>query len=282
MFHTIGIVGLGLIGGSFAKAMKKTGRYRILGLDRKEETVRAALDAGAIDEAGGPKDLQKADLVIVALHPEATVQFAAAHMKELQPGTVLLDTCGIKRYLVASLGAAAKECGVIYIGGHPMAGREYSGFAYSLAELYQDASMILTPCEASTADAVQAVAELCRQIGFSKVVQTTPEHHDAMIAFTSQLAHVVSSAYIKSPEASRHDGYSAGSYKDLTRVARLDENMWTELFLHNKAPLTAEIDEIIRHLQEYRDAIAGEDAQTLRQLLADGRKRKEAIDKAAD
>ena len=162
-------------------------------------------------------------------------------------------------------------------GGHPMAGREFSGYAFASASLYEGASMILVPTESSPLWAVDELDGFFRQLGFGTVVRCPAAQHDRMIAFTSQLAHVVSSAYIKSPEAVRHNGFSAGSYKDLTRVAKLNEVMWTELFLLNKGPLVNEIDEIIRHLTEYRDAIVGGKEEELRQLLKEGREIKESI-----
>ena len=156
-----------------------------------------------------------------------------------------------------------------------MAGREVSGYKASDADLYKGASMLLVPTEASTPEIVKQVKAMFSQIGFGQLVITTPEHHDRMIAYTSQLCHVVSSAYIKSPSELEHKGYSGGSYRDLTRVAYLNETMWTELFIENKQALVPEIDEIIHHLTEYRDAIAGEDADTLFRLLKEGRQRKE-------
>ena len=158
-----------------------------------------------------------------------------------------------------------------------MAGKEFSGYAFATPELFQDASMILVPNASSPLWAVDEMDGFFMQLGFGRVVRCSAEQHDHMIAFTSQLAHVVSSAYIKSPEALRHNGYSAGSYKDLTRVAKLNEHMWTELFLRNAEPLVGEIDEIIRHLTDYRNAIAGGEEERLCALLREGRERKESI-----
>ena len=158
-----------------------------------------------------------------------------------------------------------------------MAGLEHSGFDHAVTTLFHNASMILTPTKGNIQD-VEKVVKLFTSIGFTNIQVATPEEHDQMIAFTSQLAHVVSSAYIKSPAAMKHNGFSAGSYRDLTRVAKLNENMWTELFLDNPDFLVQEIDEIISHLQEYSDAIRRRDKETLRALLKDGREKKALID----
>ena len=156
-----------------------------------------------------------------------------------------------------------------------MAGREFSGFEYSLDDLFDNASFIMTPTENTPQEEINLIEDLARSIHFKKVVKTTPEEHDRIIAFTSQLAHVVSNAYIKSPTHRQQLGFSAGSFQDLTRVAKLNEDMWTPLFIMNKEPLCFEIDYIMARLAEYRDAIANEDHDRLRQLLRDGRILKE-------
>lgn len=269
-------VGLGLIGGSLAKAIRQYTQHQVWGVDQNQKVIADARFLNVIQDEAGADDFADADMLLIALYPEAAVDFILTHLPSLKAGCVIIDLCGIKAYIAQQVAAAAKAAGVIYLGGHPMAGREFSGFEYSTADLFQGASMIFVPNE-SVPENIGWLTDLFKQLGFAKVVQTTAQQHDAMIAFTSQLAHIVSSAYIKSPEAAKHDGYSAGSYKDLTRVARLNEDMWTELFLHNAEPLVREIDEIIMHLQEYRNAIAAHQADTLHALLRDGRERKERL-----
>ena len=190
-------------------------------------------------------------------------------------GGIVIDSCGVKTSIVEAVEAPLKEEGVVFIGCHPMAGREFSGFAYSVDNLFERASFIMTPSDDTAAKTVREISQLAYEIGFAKVVTSTTEEHDRIIAFTSQLAHVVSSAYVKSPSLLKQAGFSAGSFKDLTRVAKLNENMWTELFLMNKQPLVDELDCIIARLTEYRDAINAGDADGLRELLKAGRELKE-------
>lgn len=275
MKKTIAIVGLGLIGGSFARAFKKYTDYTVIGFNRTRSTAEKALADGAIDAIGTPEDLKDADVVLLSMYPKVSCDFVEEHIEAFKPGCIITDDCGIKSYLVERLTPLCQAHGLYFVGGHPMAGREVSGYKASDADLYKGASMLLVPTGASTPEIVKQVKAMFSQIGFGQLVITTSEHHDRMIAYTSQLCHVVSSAYIKSPSELEHKGYSGGSYRDLTRVAYLNETMWTELFIENKQALVPEIDEIIQHLTEYRNAIAGEDADTLFQLLKEGRQRKE-------
>lgn len=277
MATKIGIVGLGLIGGSLAKALKANTSHWVVGLDADPQVTAKALLQGAIDQVAREGELKGLDLVFLALYPGAAVEYAQKHLSAMDRGSILVDLCGIKGYVCQQLGPLCRSYGVHYIGGHPMAGREFSGFDYAQAELFQGGSMLLVPQEDTPEKTLTQVETLCRQVGFGQVVRTTAEKHDQIIAFTSQLAHVVSSAYIKSRCAQEQMGYSAGSYKDLTRVAKLNETMWTELFLKNSGPLVDEIDQIITHLTEYRDAIQNQDAPTLQALLKDGRERKERL-----
>jgi len=273
----IAVIGLGLIGGSFAKALKHYTTYKILGFDTNEQTMQKSLDEKAIDGIAGDGSIGECDMVIIALYPKATTDFIIANAPKLKQGCIIVDTCGVKRAVVERAADVCARCGLIFIGGHPMAGREFWGFDYSLHTLFKGASMILTPSQNTPEQAIRTVAELFYHIGFGKVVNTSAENHDRMIAYTSQLAHVVSSAYIKSPAALEHTGYSAGSYKDLTRVAKLNENMWTELFLDNGDYLVQEIDLIIDTLKAYSEAIKSKDEKLLRSLLKEGREIKERI-----
>lgn len=275
MKKTIAIVGLGLIGGSFARAFKKYTDHTVIGFNRTKSTAETALQQGAIDAIGTEENLRQADVVLLSMYPKVSCDFVEEHIDSFKPGCIITDDCGVKGYLVERLTGLCREHGLYYVGGHPMAGREVSGYKASTADLYKGASMLLIPTEASTPEIVHNIKSLFAEIGFSQLVITTAEHHDRMIAYTSQLCHIISSAYIKSPSELEHKGYSGGSYRDLTRVAYLNETMWTELFIENRQPLVAEIDEMIHHLTEYRDAIAQEDADTLYTLLHEGKRRKE-------
>ena len=266
------VVGLGLIGGSLAKALKKKTGCTVVGFDRDDGTLAKALASGAIDRAGQPDDLTGCQLVFIALYPGDTVDFALGALEkgQLAPGTILSDLCGIKRFLRDSLALPCREKGVHYVGAHPMAGREFSGYLWSEDNLFEGASFIITKAEKSNPESVDTVANLAKQLEFGKIVITTVEEHDRVIAYTSQLAHVVSNAYVKSDTANRFEGYSAGSFQDLTRVARLDPDMWTQLFLMNPQPLSDEIGIIIENLKKYKEAIDKGDSEELRRLLKEG------------
>lgn len=273
----IAVVGLGLIGGSFCRAIKAYTNHTCLGVGRNinSKAVQMALHADAIDQAIIPEELGQVDLTIVCMHPQGIIDFILEHQAQFRPGSIVIDAGGVKESIVSAVNDVLRERGVTFIGAHPMAGREFSGFAYSLPDLYKGASLILTPVGDVPEEAKKTVEQLARDLKFGRIVYTTPQEHDKTIAFTSQLAHVVSSAYIKSPTVKNESGFSAGSFKDLTRVAKLNEDMWTELFMMNKPALLFEIDNIIKELQQYRDALVENDAQTMHDLLRDGRELKE-------
>ena len=273
----IAVVGLGLIGGSFCKAIKAYTQHTCLGVGRdlNSKSVQMALQVDAIDKAIIPEQLGEADLSIICLHPQGIIDFILANQQYFRPGSIVIDAGGVKERIVEAVQDVLTARGVIFMGCHPMAGREFSGFAYSLPDLYKGASLILTPRDDVPEEAKKVVEQLARDLKFGRIVYTTPQEHDKTIAFTSQLAHVVSSAYIKSPTVKNESGFSAGSFKDLTRVAKLNEDMWTDLFLMNRSALLYEVDTIIGALQEYREALADQDAERLRALLRNGRILKE-------
>ena len=273
----IAVVGLGLIGGSFCKAIKAYTHHTCLGVGRdlNSKSVQMALHADAIDKAIIPEQLGAADLSIICLHPQGIIDFILENQQYFRPGSIVIDAGGVKESIVKAVQDVLAARGVIFIGCHPMAGREFSGFAYSQADLYKGASMIFTPVGEIPEEKKKTVEQLMLELKFGRIVYTTPEKHDQTIAFTSQLAHVVSSAYIKSPSVKEESGFSAGSFRDLTRVAKLNEDMWTELFLMNRPALLYEIDTIMAALAEYRDALADGDAERMRSLLRDGRILKE-------
>ena len=277
----IGIVGLGLIGGSMAKAIKQFTNHTVYGQDLSAQVMKAAIKEKAIDEPLTQKTMGECSLLFIALYPQATVAWVKENRHNFSKNTLVVDLCGVKQVVCEPLFSLAEKEGFYFVGGHPMAGVEFSGFSHSKETLFQNAVMILTPPSTLPKERLESIQDLCKEIGFSSVQLTTPVYHDRMIAFTSQLAHIASSAYIKSPAALSQKGYSAGSYKDMTRVARLNEDMWTELFLENADPLSEEIECLIEHLKEYRDAIRSKDAYTLRQLLKEGRECKAKADGAS-
>ncbi|MBD5130488.1 MAG: prephenate dehydrogenase [Ruminococcaceae bacterium] len=270
----IAVIGLGLIGGSICKALKANTFHHIMGIDTDPETVRKALEQGAIDEEIAEDRLGEANLTIVALYPVAIVDFIKKNADRFRKGSIVMDICGVKGYIVRNCTPILDEKGVIFIGTHPMAGTEHSGFDYSTATLFKNASFIITPSETTPQIAIDLVSTLGACMSFGQVVIATPEQHDSNIAYTSQLAHVVSSAYVKSPSLFRADGFSAGSFLDLTRVAYLNEEMWSSLFMCNKEALLFEINNVIKALSEYRDAMTNDDIDELRELLRVGTERK--------
>lgn len=273
----IAIIGLGLIGGSMAKAIKENTDHTVYGMDKNDTVTKKAMLVGAIDQPLTDQLLAECSLTIIALYPQAAVRFIEEKQELFQKGSIVLDCCGVKRIVCSQAEPIALKQGFVFMGGHPMAGLEHSGFDHAKQALFQNASMILTPTKGNIED-VEKVKDLFTAIGFTNIQVATPQEHDQMIAFTSQLAHVVSSAYIKSPAAMKHKGFSAGSYKDLTRVAKLNEDMWTELFLDNPDFLAEEIDGIADRLKQYSQAIRDKDAESLRQLLKEGREKKAIID----
>ena len=278
---TVCVVGLGLIGGSFARAIKEYTDYRVLGTDLDRPTLLAAKTASAIDGILGEDGLLRdCDLTIVSLYPKATVDFIRDHAAEIKPGSIVCDVCGVKRAVCPAAFAAARENGFHFVGTHPMAGTQFSGFSHSRATMFKNAPLLLLADDGEDFALLGELHDFFAALGFSSIRFTSPEKHDKMIAYTSQLAHVVSNAYVKSPQALARRGFSAGSWRDLTRVARLNPEMWTELFLENGDFLAEEIDVLIENLTKYRDAIRANDADSLRRELAEGSELKIRSEKA--
>ena len=270
----VGIVGLGLIGGSMAKSIKNRTAHTVYGADLNAETMTMARMCGAMDAPLTAENLPQCDLVLVAIRPGAAVEWVRQNAEHISKSAILVDLCGVKRTVVKAITPIAAEHGFAYIGGHPMAGRERGGFTAATDDLYVGASMSLTPDERTDMQLLETLKAFFLDLGFAGLTFSTPEEHDRIIAFTSQLAHITSSAYVKSPEAQKRRGFSAGSFQDMTRVARLDEDMWTELFLDDADYLTGELEVLVGHLTEYLDALKARDADTLRALLRDGREKK--------
>ncbi len=272
----IAVVGLGIIGGSFCKAFKKYTNHRIIGLNRTQATAQKALECGAIDEIGTPQELEKADLIILAMYPQADVDFVKNYGKYIKKGTIVTDASGIKRAICPQLKELAEQFEFVFLGSHPMAGKETNGFDVADADLYKNASFIITPCGAEQ-KYVDLLAELAKSIGFTTIKITTPEEHDRMIAFTSQLPHVLACSYVLSPSCPNHKGFSAGSYRDVSRVANINSKLWSELFLENKEPLVEELDILIENITKIINAVKSEDKDKLANLLEQGHKVKEML-----
>ena len=274
---TVGIVGLGLIGGSFAKAYREAGET-VLACNRTEDTLKFAMLSGAVDGELTEENIGSCDLVIIAVFPEAAEAFLKRMAPHIGKKPVVIDACGTKRKICSMCFPIAEEYGFTYIGGHPMAGTHKSGFKYARANLFHNAPMVIVPPSFDDIELLDRVKTLLAPVGFGSISVTTAEKHDELIAFTSLMPHIISNAYIKSPTAAAHKGFSAGSYKDLTRVAWLNPKLWAELFLENRDCILNELDWFIAALEQYRDAVKNDDFETLEKLLDDGRRRKEEVD----
>ncbi len=274
---TIQIIGLGLIGGSFAKAVKAKTDDAVIGTDQNPATLAAALAEGTIDKAAEGA-APAADMLLLALYPRAAVAFVQKYAGSIPRGCLVIDLCGVKRFVCEGIAQALRGRDVDYIGGHPMAGREVSGYGAASAGLFEGASMILTPGAGIPRERLDFCEDFFAKLGFGRVTYTTPERHDELIALTSQLAHVVSSAYAQSPAARETMGFTAGSFLDMTRVAKLNEDMWTELFLLNADYLAGQTGQLIEKLAQFQTAVAHKDAPRLKAMLREGRLTKESFE----
>lgn len=267
----IGIVGLGLIGGSFAKATKAYTAHTVYGIDTDKKTLDDALKDGSVDRVLDDENIGEADLVLIALKPRAAIEFVK---NNTNIKGILIDLCGVKKVVSEVMLPLSEKYGFQYIGGHPMAGREVGGYENSLSRLFQGASMILVP----HGQEIEAhVIRYFQEIGFGQIKISDDDTHDRIIAFTSQMAHIVSNAYVKSATGKEHFGYSADSLKDLTRVATLDEKLWTELFMTNRDNLIFELDTLMSDLMQYRNAIEAGDYDRLEELLKEGKEAKAVL-----
>ena len=277
---TVIVAGLGLIGGSMAKAIKKNTDCRVLGWNRTRAVAERAVAEGAVDAVAEEADFETCDMLLPAMYPAATEAFLKDKIPQMKAGALVVDLVGVKSRLVESVGPLAAAYGVRYTGGHPMQGLAHAGYARSFADLFRGASMILVPTAATQPGDVEELSAFFRSVGFGRITVSGTEVHDHMIAHTSQLAHIVSNSYVKSPVSANYAGFSGGSYKDMTRIACLDERVWKELFIWNKAALLPEIDDLIGNMRNLRDAIEREDYDELEALLRAGREAKERIDAA--
>ncbi len=270
----VGIVGLGLIGGSMAKSTAKHTICRVFGADKNPEAVQMAKMSGAIHEELTDENIAEMDLLMIAISPDPLIGWIKKNAHKIDPHTIFVDLCGVKRAVKEVTAPLAKKYGFRYVGGHPMAGKEVQGFINADAYLYEDASMILCPDETTDIETLDTLKAFYLSLGFGEIVYSNPEEHDKIIAYTSQLAHATSSAYIKSPTSRQRMGFTAGSYRDMTRVARLDPSMWTQLFMANADNMERELEELVNNLSAYLDAVKARDPELLWNLLDKGRELK--------
>ncbi len=273
----VGIVGLGLIGGSLARAYKQK-KHTVYGYDLDDKILDVAKMVNVIDEELDKDTIAQCDCILIALYPKATIEYLEEMGTYINNRTVVIDCCGVKEEVCEAGFKIAEKYGFTFVGGHPMAGKQYSGFKYSREDLYENASMIIVPEKCNDIEFLNRVKEMLLPAGFGKITVSTAKEHDKIIAFTSQMPHIVSNAFIKSPTAREHNGFSAGSYKDLTRVAWLNENMWTELFFDNKENIVKELDFFIDEITKYKEALLEDDRDKMVELLREGRICKEEVD----
>ncbi len=273
----VGILGLGLIGGSLARAYALAG-HTVYAFQRNEAMLSFAMLAGAVHGKLTAETVPQCDLILLAINPGDSAAWLENNASVICPDALVIDCCGTKREVCRRCFPLAERYGFTFVGGHPMAGSQFSGFKYSRADLFQGAPMVLVPPVYDDIRLLDRVKEALKPCGFGSYAVTTAEEHDQMIAFTSQMPHILSNAYIKSPTARNHEGFSAGSYRDLTRVAWLNPQMWAELFLENRDNVLFELDFYLDSLKAYRDAIQAQDTETLVALLEEGKKRKEEVD----
>ena len=273
----VGILGLGLIGGSLARAYALEG-HTVYAIQRNESMLSFAMLAGAVHGKLTEKTIPDCDLILLAIYPGGSAGWLEEHAHLIRSQTLVIDCCGIKEEVCRRCFPLARQYGFTFVGGHPMAGSQFSGFKYSRATLFKGQPMVLVPPVFDDMQLLDQVKQALKPCQFGSFAVTTAQEHDRMIAFTSQMPHILSNAFIKSPTALHHKGFSAGSYRDLTRVAWLNPQMWAELFLENRENVLFELDYYINSLKTYRDAIAAEDRDGLIALLEEGKKRKEEVD----
>ena len=273
----VGILGLGLIGGSLARAYALEG-HNVFACEKDESMLSFAMLAGAVQGKLDESTIPQCDLILLAIYPGGSAAWLEENAHRISQNTLVLDCCGIKREICHRCFPLAEKFGFTFVGGHPMAGSQFSGFKYSRANLFENQPMVLVPPVFDNIQLLQRVKDALAPCHFGTFSVTTAEDHDKMIAFTSQMPHILSNAFIKSPTAASHKGFSAGSYRDLTRVAWLNPQMWAELFMENKDFVLEELEFYIASLSAYRDAIQEDNKASLLELLEEGKKRKEEVD----
>ena len=273
----VGVLGLGLIGGSMARAYAKAG-HTVYASEKDESILGFAQLAGAVHGVLDEATIGSCELILLAIYSGGSAAWLEENAHLISPNAFVIDCCGIKEEICDRAFPVAKKYGFTFVGGHPMAGSHFSGFKYSRSNLFMGAPMVLVPPRYDDPELLEQLKNLLAPCRFGSFSVTTAQEHDKVIAFTSQMAHLVSNAYIKSPTALEHKGFSAGSYKDMTRVAWLNPKMWAELFLSNRENMLYELDTYMDSLEEYRSALKNCDEQKLIALLDEGRRRKEEVD----
>lgn len=271
----IAVVGLGIIGGSICGALTKAG-YVVDGFGRSEASVKFALEAGYIRKKGD--NLADYDVVFIAVPPYATLDYL--RNGTFKDGALVADICGVKE--LPELAVYEKERNYRYVGIHPMAGKETSGIASAAPELFKNANLIITHAPQTKAGDVAEIKEYASAMGFGKIVECTAKEHDKKIALTSQLAHIVSNAYVKSPQVKGCDGFTGGSFQDMTRIAGVDETVWTPLYACNRENIVQELNGLIENLTVYRDALVAKDDEKLSKTLKEGRLIRETVKRGND
>ena len=274
---TVGILGLGLIGGSLARAYAIAG-HTVYVCEQNQSMLSFGQLAGAVHAPLTEANLGECNLILLAIYPDDCVAWLENNAPHIRKDTLVIDCCGIKREICERCFPLAQQFGFTFVGGHPMAGSQFSGFKHSRADLFEGAPMVLVPPRFDDIQLLERCKTALTPCGFGSFSVCTAKEHDKLIAFTSQMPHVLSNAYIKSPTALGHKGFSAGSYKDLTRVAWLNPQMWAELCMENRDNMLFELDTYIESLNAYKAALQERDTDTLIRLLDEGRKRKEAVD----
>ncbi|MDD6677967.1 MAG: prephenate dehydrogenase [Firmicutes bacterium] len=274
---TVGILGLGLIGGSMARAYSVAG-HTVLAADRDETILSFAMLTGAVHGVLDSGSIGSCDLILLAIYPGGSAAWLEEHAGQVSPHAVVIDCCGIKTEICRRCFPLAKKYGFLFVGGHPMAGSQFSGFKYSRAGLFLGAPMVLVPPRFDDIAMLERVKDLLKPCGFGSFSVTTAQEHDELIAFTSQMPHILSNAFIKSPTALKHKGFSAGSYKDLTRVAWLNAPMWAELCMDNRDNTIRELEVYLENLSKYLTVLKDRDMEGLTALLEEGKIRKEEVD----
>ncbi len=277
MSKHIVIVGLGLIGGSMAKALRGFEDYDLIGLDVSQPTLRYALEQGIVDrgEEDAVKALAEGDLVFLCLHPRGIVEFLAQHRDHFKPGAMITDVCGVKGAIVE--GAKVLPETVSFVGGHPMAGTEFSGIQYALENMFHGAHYILTPNGQSSPEHLALMERAAKYVGCADVIRTTPEKHDAIIAYTSQMMHIIAVSVCDDPSLFEYQGFEGDSFRSCTRVAALDVPLWTQLFSMNAKALGTALEQLEEHIRQYRLAIQAGDLNALTQKLTFSSARKRHI-----
>ena len=278
MKKTLAIVGLGLIGGSLALALKGFEDYEIVGVDVSQPTLRYAAEHGVADRVTerAADVVPQADVVALALHPQGIVDFLAEHRDRFKPGALVWDVCGVKSAILAA--AEVLPEGVDFIGCHPMAGTEFSGVEHAFAEMFRGSHFLMVPRPDSTPEHQALLERLAAYIGCKDVYRTTPEAHDALIAYTSQVMHIIAVSVCDDPTLFDCKGFEGSSFRGCTRVAALDVGLWTQLFSLNQPALLAVLDRLIGNLQSYRDTLATGDRAALADKLAYSAARKRQMD----